>query len=97
MMTEPTEPVFCSKCGAPGIPMVPCENGCTFPVPAPGDVLLEIRHLPGLLIAWDPEGETEIARVHADEYTDESMAFRAALLALARAIGDNREYVEGGA
>lgn len=64
---------------------------------APGDVLLEIRHLPGILIAWDPNGESEVARVFADEYTDQTMAFRAAIRALANAVAENRSYVEGGA
>jgi hypothetical protein len=63
---------------------------------APGDVVLEIRYdLSGQLIAWDPNGETEVARVWADEYTDESMAFRAGLRALANAVVENRAFVEG--
>lgn len=63
---------------------------------APGDVLLEIRCLPGQLIAWDPNGETEVARVWTDESTRGTDAFRAGIRALANRVAENREYVEGG-
>lgn len=61
----------------------------------PGDVLLEIRYLPGILVAWDPNGEMEIARVFTDEYTEDGEAFRAGIRALGNAIAENRGFVEG--
>lgn len=63
---------------------------------APGEVLLEIRCLPGQLIAWDPNGGTEVAQAWTDEHNDPENAFRAGIRLLAEKVAQNRAYVEGG-